>query len=294
MFTERVVETGKGRLHLRRETLTGLSCRISVERIKRGIDRSCPVEFPAEGCPFCAGNLLKATPTFTDGRRIMVGESVTFPNLYPFAEWHTVTVISRDHQVSSFTTGQLVDAFTGQVESLRDHGGYPSINWNFLPSAGASLAHPHLQGLVDSQPSPLAARYLAAGEEYRRQYGRGYGDDLRKAELGTGRILMDGRILWLANPVPLGEKEVRGILPISHLSRFSPLIGDFVRDLLEIIACPKCVRDPGCTGELEYRQAENQLVCHHCKLIYRIEDDIPIMLIEEAIPLEPPPPADKS
>jgi hypothetical protein len=46
------------------------------------------------------------------------------------------------------------------------------------------------------------------------------------------------------------------------------------------------VRDPGCTGALEYREAQNQLVCHHCKLIYRIEDDIPIMLIDEALPLE--------
>ena len=58
------------------------------------------------------------------------------------------------------------------------------------------------------------------------------------------------------------------------------------KELLEILACPKCVRDPGCTGELEYREKESQLVCHHCKLIYRIEDDIPIMLIDEAIPLE--------
>jgi hypothetical protein len=46
------------------------------------------------------------------------------------------------------------------------------------------------------------------------------------------------------------------------------------------------VREPGCTGELEYREAEKQLVCVHCRLIYRIEDDIPIMLIDEAIPLE--------
>ena len=58
------------------------------------------------------------------------------------------------------------------------------------------------------------------------------------------------------------------------------------KDLLEILACPKCVRDPGCTGELEYREKENQLICHHCRLIYRIEDDIPIMLIDEALPLE--------
>ncbi|HTY51572.1 MAG TPA: galactose-1-phosphate uridylyltransferase [Methanomicrobiales archaeon] len=236
VFTGRVVETGKGRLHLRRETLTGLSCRISSERIKRGIDRSCTVGFPADGCPFCDENLLTATPTFPDGRRILVGESVTFPNLYPFAEWHTVTVISRDHQVSSFTTGQLVDAITGLSESLRGHDGYPSVNWNFLPSAGASLAHPHLQGLVDREPSPLAARYLAGSRAYQEKHGRRYSDDLRKAERKAGRVLIDGDILWLAHAVPLGEKEIRGILPVSRLSRLGEVLGDLARDLLGFIA----------------------------------------------------------
>ncbi len=58
------------------------------------------------------------------------------------------------------------------------------------------------------------------------------------------------------------------------------------KELLDILACPKCVREPECTGELEYREKEQQLVCHHCKLIDHIKDDIPIMLIEEATPLE--------
>jgi uncharacterized protein YbaR (Trm112 family) len=48
------------------------------------------------------------------------------------------------------------------------------------------------------------------------------------------------------------------------------------KDLLEILACPKC------KGDLEYKSEENQLICHECRLIYRIEDDIPIMLIDEA------------
>lgn len=59
------------------------------------------------------------------------------------------------------------------------------------------------------------------------------------------------------------------------------------KDLLEIIACPKCVREPGCTGALEYQEKENQLICRHCRLVYRIEDDIPIMLIDEARKLTP-------
>lgn len=48
------------------------------------------------------------------------------------------------------------------------------------------------------------------------------------------------------------------------------------KELLEIIACPKC------KGDLEYKPEENRLICHECRLIYSIKDDIPIMLIDEA------------
>ena len=51
------------------------------------------------------------------------------------------------------------------------------------------------------------------------------------------------------------------------------------RDLLDILVCPKC------KGELEYRtEPKEELVCHNCRLIYAVEDDIPIMLIDEAKP----------
>jgi len=46
--------------------------------------------------------------------------------------------------------------------------------------------------------------------------------------------------------------------------------------LLDVLACPKC------KGDLEYRKEENQLICNKCRLRFRIEDDIPIMLIDEA------------
>ncbi len=48
-------------------------------------------------------------------------------------------------------------------------------------------------------------------------------------------------------------------------------------DLLEILVCPKC------KGDLEYRTSpEEELVCQKCRLIYAVEDDIPVMLIDEA------------
>ncbi len=52
------------------------------------------------------------------------------------------------------------------------------------------------------------------------------------------------------------------------------------QELLEILACPKC------KGELELTPQQDGLVCNACKLRYRIEDDIPIMLIDEAVKLE--------
>ena len=51
-------------------------------------------------------------------------------------------------------------------------------------------------------------------------------------------------------------------------------------DLLEILVCPKC------KGPLQHRTvpAPEALTCHTCRLIYAVEDDIPIMLIDEAKP----------
>ncbi len=46
------------------------------------------------------------------------------------------------------------------------------------------------------------------------------------------------------------------------------------RELLEILACPKC------KGRVELKN--DALECHACRLRYRIDDGIPVMLIEEA------------
>ncbi len=48
------------------------------------------------------------------------------------------------------------------------------------------------------------------------------------------------------------------------------------QELLEILACPKC------KGDLEYDPEKDTLTCHNCRLRYKIEDDIPNMLIDEA------------
>jgi hypothetical protein len=51
-------------------------------------------------------------------------------------------------------------------------------------------------------------------------------------------------------------------------------------ELLDILVCPKC------KGDLEYQsEPDEQLICRACRLAYPVEDDIPVMLIDEARPL---------
>jgi len=51
------------------------------------------------------------------------------------------------------------------------------------------------------------------------------------------------------------------------------------KELLEILACPKC------KGDIQLTAKQDGLVCNACKLMYPIKDDIPVMLIDEAIPV---------
>jgi uncharacterized protein YbaR (Trm112 family) len=51
--------------------------------------------------------------------------------------------------------------------------------------------------------------------------------------------------------------------------------------LLEILVCPRC------KGELDHRtQGDELLICRKCSVGFPVRDDIPVMLMEEAVPFE--------
>jgi len=51
------------------------------------------------------------------------------------------------------------------------------------------------------------------------------------------------------------------------------------KELLEILACPKC------KGPITLDEELNGIVCGKCRLLYEIIDDIPVMLIDKAVKL---------
>ncbi|MCD6379965.1 Trm112 family protein [bacterium] len=52
------------------------------------------------------------------------------------------------------------------------------------------------------------------------------------------------------------------------------------KELLEILACPKC------KSRVVYDDSGEFLICEKCRLRYPIEDGIPVMLIEKAVELD--------
>ena len=52
------------------------------------------------------------------------------------------------------------------------------------------------------------------------------------------------------------------------------------KELLEILACPKC------KGDIRLNEKEDGLICDACKLLYPIKDNIPVMLIDEAVKID--------
>ena len=54
------------------------------------------------------------------------------------------------------------------------------------------------------------------------------------------------------------------------------------KELLEVLACPKCRAE---IHLVQYSGEKHGLKCNTCELIYPIRDGIPVMLIDEALPL---------
>jgi uncharacterized protein YbaR (Trm112 family) len=50
------------------------------------------------------------------------------------------------------------------------------------------------------------------------------------------------------------------------------------KELLDILACPQC------KGALTPTPGGDGLACPKCKVVYPVKDDIPIMLVDQAVP----------
>lgn len=152
---------------IRTDPLTGRNSRILFFPIRDmpEPDMSILLEKNPQFCPFCPENIEKITPVFNPNlfskKRFRVNEAVCFPNAFPYDENGAVTVMMDQHFVTieEFTVEKISDAvkccvlFLDEVKKGQPEAIYQSINWNYLPLAGSSILHPHLQITASNIPT---------------------------------------------------------------------------------------------------------------------------------------------
>jgi UDPglucose--hexose-1-phosphate uridylyltransferase len=244
-----MLEPGTGNLirtpiEVRFDPLTGHSSRIVPERglmPANDLDLEAFARENEARCPFCPDRIDELTPKLPPGihpdGRIVHGEAVLFPNLHAYSSHSCVSVYSPHRHylpVNEITAGLMADNLSTQVAYARavmaadPRSRWASVNANHMLPSGSSLFHPHLQGIVDSEPTTLQ-RLLADVPAQR------FDAYLRAERRAAGRYLGNtGHVEWLVSFAPIAPAELRAF--IADVSSPAELGDDLVAELAHGLA----------------------------------------------------------
>ncbi|TYO97774.1 hypothetical protein [Desulfallas thermosapovorans] len=179
-------------------------------------------------CPFCPGILDKATPKFpvniAPEGRIRMGNATVIPNLNPYEKYASLVVMSSQHYIpmEEIDVNLIANSFRAGLNYLQrviatdpEEARYLSIGWNYMPYAGGSLIHPHLQVLAGKEPSNYDKQLIRASENYLTKHKSNYWTDLINSEINNGDryVGQTGQVHWLCAFAPRHIGDVMGILP---------------------------------------------------------------------------------
>ncbi len=226
-------------IEVRFDPLTGHSSRVLPGR---GLMPANDFDLQAFGresqprCPFCPDRIDVLTPRLSprihpDGQ-IVRGEAVLFPNLHAYSSHSAVSVYSpRLHYLplAEMTRRLLADnlatqvVFAKAVMAAEPQSRWASINANHMLPSGSSLFHPHMQGIVDSQPTTLQRLLADVPPRLFKDY---LGAERRSGERYLGDT---GRIQWIVSFAPIAPAELRAFA--SGISSPAELDDDLIDEL---------------------------------------------------------------
>jgi UDPglucose--hexose-1-phosphate uridylyltransferase len=169
-------------------------------------------------CPFCPESIDKSTPLYPkeivpDGR-VRVGEACLVPNLLPLDRYTGVCVITQAHfiAIEDFTFEIIKDAFTAAlifIKKVAEHdpaARFFNINWNYMPPAGSSIVHPHLQVNCGEIPTRQQRIQIEASQRYYLKNGQTFWEDYINAErkLAERHLTDMGSVFWTMSFAPHG------------------------------------------------------------------------------------------
>jgi UDPglucose--hexose-1-phosphate uridylyltransferase len=170
-------------------------------------------------CPFCGGKVLTVTPCFPQDLipegRLQKDDMVIFPNIAPYDSIGAVATFSSRHYIpmTDIQPERIASAFEFALDFFRriEATGHPEsvyhlINWNYMPPAGSSLIHPHLQVFSTSSAPNLMREELEASRHYQKEHSSVFWEDLIDAEkkLEERYLGQIGRSHWMTAFAPMG------------------------------------------------------------------------------------------
>ena len=168
---------------------------------------------------------------------------VIFPNIAPYDSLGAVATFGARHYIplTAFEPAHMASAFGFALDFFRriEATGHPEsvyhlINWNYMPPAGSTLIHPHLQVFSTSSAPNLMRQELEASKRYLDSHGSNFWDDLVAAERQSNKRYLGkiGRTHWMTAFAPLG---VAGdVLAVVEDARCTLELSD--EDLLDVAA----------------------------------------------------------
>jgi galactose-1-phosphate uridylyltransferase len=172
-------------------------------------------------CPFCKPGVYEKTPRFPEeivpGGRIERGDAIIFPNAFPYDAHSAVTVVGDAHYtpIDAFRPETFANALGASVDYIRHVAAYDdsavhhSVNMNYMPTAGGSIIHPHIQVIAGDTPTTYQREFTEAARRYRTDEGAFFFDELvnREREEGTRFIDEKDGVTWLSSFAPKGITE---------------------------------------------------------------------------------------
>ncbi len=222
------------RIEIRTNPITGRTSRISASRIKEkepgteSLPKPPPDADQTDTCPFCRPQVSAQTPRLhpdlSPTERIIQGNSLLFPNLFPYGSYSAVSLFDNQHyvEIGTATADSYANCFINcsrYLADVRQHDSraiYMAITQNHLPSAGGSLLHPHLQINADRIPTNHQRILLQRANDFYQQGGQHLLSHYLDHEMAerSRYIGNTGAWKWMAAFAPEGFFEIWGILPL--------------------------------------------------------------------------------
>ena len=220
-------------IQLRINPISGRTSRIAFSRVNEkeaGVEHlpsPPPDSRQTARCPFCRPQVLTQTPQLIPqihpAGRMTRGDSLLFPNLFPYGPYSAVSLFDNTHfvEIGTAVESSYTDCLVNCADYLRRVNQHdPSaihmaITQNHLPSAGGSMVHPHLQVHADRIGANHQRFLYERALTHRHAVQRGLFGDYAAHEVSAREryIGRSGPWVWMAAFAPEGFFEIWAVYP---------------------------------------------------------------------------------